>query len=172
MATDYETAGLSIQNFSKGVPEGDAIFIDVTGTVTDKYAGWPDAWQIAVAAAVVNGNGNPDPTLRTYSLIKSRDFFYNTTLDIRVPFQNHVHLWFAPMPAHTVNVWVELFANHDDRPEFDWAAWDGQSTMGWDKLDTKKLVIKNPAKEANWLLIGGGVMGLAVVVLVATMWKK
>lgn len=169
---DYETTGLVITNFSNEVPEGDAIFIDATGTVTDKYAGFPDAWQIAAAAAVVDSNGNPDPTLRTYYVIKSRDYFYNPTLVLRSPFQDHVHLWFTPMPSHTVSVRVKLFANHDDRPEFDWAVWDEQSTVGWDRLDMKELAIKNPAKAPNWLLIGGGVMGLAVVVLLVTTLKK
>ncbi len=165
--SDWDTAGLTITDYTKNIEPGDSIYVDVKGKITDTTAGLVDLWQAAVALAVVDNSGKSDPNLRSVKLLPS--YIYGTleslgkTIIIKDVLHTDLHVFTGPMPEYDVKVEVKLLANHDSSAAWNWSAYDypGQST-NWDLLDTKTINFKIK-KPTNWLLVGGLALGGTVV---------
>ncbi len=125
---DYQVTEFIFGDVPLNPKPGDDVFVDIIGSVFDQYAGLPDAWQIVVAVAAVDGFGNPDPSLRTFNVFKS------ATNGLPEPYSNHIkiadafnaahsHMVLGKMGSSTLYIKAQLFANHSDSPEWDWSLW-------------------------------------------------
>ncbi len=183
-AADYRYESFAITNYPQGVPPGDAIFVDVSAKVFDLNAGWPDAWQVVVAGAVVDDDGKPTG-LRIYtahpSSSRGSPLPYQNVIVVNDPWNitsPHTHLVLGQMGTSSISVVVQLFANHSDSPEWDWSQWhyaNGPApTNGWDLLAQLSTAtpITPPSKAPNWLLIGGIAGAAFLTVAVVIVVKK
>jgi hypothetical protein len=131
MITDYTVSGFKIAATSN--PRvGEALIVYLTGQVNDIAAGQFDQWQIAAAVAVFDQYGNF--ISKAQGVVKSKNYFNQPTLNLRDnAFTDQMALNLGPMPNGRMTIQAGLFASHDDRPDFDWNAWDSGTDV-WDKL--------------------------------------
>ena len=168
---DYQVSNFAVSGITKNPKPGDNVGVYIVGNVTDLAAPFPlfDAWQICVAAAAVDKNGDPTDL---------KDFQQITSLvgGLPVPLSSTIHisdLWnpahlylsLGAMPERSIKVQVQLFASPSMNAPWYWSLWNTKATSpeGWDLIG----VIKRPVsvyKPTNWLLIGGIALGATVVV--------
>jgi hypothetical protein len=125
--SDYEVQNFVISDWAKSPVPGDDVFVDVQGDVYDVLAGLPDYWQICVAVAAVDV-GNDPTALKTFKTMSSSTAGYPYPLSNHIKISDpanpfHSHLVIGKMPSSRIIVWVELFANHDAAPAWDWSLW-------------------------------------------------